>query len=86
MMAAMIMTMMIVEMCLVLVSRDAGESLNMFFRIDFFMSFCSCLEHTELRVYHTKLEITSPRLLHFEFYGLKKVLQDSRSNSIINLR
>ena len=38
-MAAMIMTMMmVVEMCLVLVGRAAGESLNMFFRIDFFMT------------------------------------------------
>ena len=61
-MAAMIMTMMmmVVEMCLVLVGRAAGESLNMFFRIDFFMTLCSCLEHTKVRVYHTKLEITSP--------------------------
>ena len=55
MMAAMIMTMMMmaVEMCLVLVGRAAGESLNMFFRIDFFMTLCSCLKNIQNYVYIT---------------------------------
>ena len=42
------------------VGRSCWRKFEYVFRIDFFMSLCSCLEHTKLRVYHTKLEITSP--------------------------
>ena len=69
------------------VGRAAGESLNMFFKIDFFMTLLQLSQTYKTTCISHQIGNNFPFVYYIlSFMVLRKVVQDSRSNSIINLR